>query len=242
MSLEAPILYHSLDTVDSTNMWVRRHYAGFDLTRLHLVHAAEQTQGKGTHGKSWVSPKDLNLYATFFFALPERGSYTTLAQLLSLSVAYVLQEKGINPAIKWPNDLMLDHKKIGGILCELVPLQNRLLVILGFGLNVNMPLSLCETIDQPATSLLAATHHPLALTPLLHEIGEHFQKDLLIYLREGFEPFVSAYEHFMIYRNYPVLVQGNIVGTSEGITPQGELLVLSPDGHMLTITSGSIQL
>lgn len=242
MQLDAPILYHFLKSVDSTNTWVRSNYTTFDLSRLHVVHAAEQTQGKGTHGKSWVSPKDFNIYATLFLSLPHNRSYATLAQLLSISIAQVLTSKGFSPTIKWPNDLMLEHKKIGGILCELVPIDSQWLVILGFGLNVNMPEELCKTIDQPTTSLFASSRHVFSLSPLLYLIGTQFQHDLLLYLSQDFSCFVPQYRQFMIYTGYPVVVNDTVIGISQNVNNQGELEVLSPEGKLLSLTSGSIKI
>jgi len=238
MSLGDPIFYHFLDSVDSTNLWVRLHHTTFDLNCLHIVYAAEQTQGKGTQGKSWASPKDLNIYATIFFRATHIDP--TLAQVLSVSITTVLNSKGFSAAIKWPNDLMLDHKKIGGILCELVPTKEGNLVILGFGLNVNMPQQLCNLIDKPTSSLFASSGKLFAITPLLYLIGEQFQKDLLLYVDKGFSSFWELYNSRMPYQGYPVELHGQPLGTSQHINSRGELNILSPEGAVRSITSGSI--
>lgn len=240
MSLQNPIFYHFLESVDSTNSWVRLHHQSFDLSQMHVVHAAEQTKGRGTHGKSWSSPKDLNLYATIFFKADRVDA--TIAQVLSISIATVLQSKGLSPSIKWPNDLMLNHKKIGGILCELIPLDGKVLILLGVGLNINMPEVLCQEIDQPASSLFASSGRLFAITPLLYLIGEQFRKDFLIYQREGFSPFCDRYNTLMPYQGYPVMLHGKHLGTSERVNTRGELEILSSEGILSSITSGSIHL
>lgn len=242
MEFAAPILYHFLESVDSTNTWVRLNYKAFDLSRLHVVYAAEQTKGKGTHGKSWVSPKEMNIYATFFFSLPAGTLYSTLAAVLSLSIVDTLKPLGFDPAIKWPNDLLLNHKKICGILCELTPIGNELLVILGFGLNVNMPESLCNTIDQPTSSLFVVKNELFSTSDLLKTIALKFQQDLHIYLNDGFIAFTKSYNEYMIYTGYPVFLNNTLLGTAQSVNHLGELVIQSPSGEFLSVTSGSIKI
>lgn len=242
MHFEVPISYHFLETVDSTNTWVRLNHTQFDLNSLHVLHASEQTRGRGTQGKSWISPKNLNIYASLFFALPEHRLYSTLAQMLSIIIADILQTMGFDARIKWPNDLLIDNRKICGILCEVIPIPNQLLVILGFGINVNMPQLLCDTVSQPVSSLYALSQELYSTEDLLKVIAEKFQKELPVYLKQGFKPFLSRYQHYMTYIGYPVVFDQNLLGTSHSVNVQGELEVLNDEGKILSVTYGSIKI
>jgi BirA family transcriptional regulator, biotin operon repressor / biotin---[acetyl-CoA-carboxylase] ligase len=242
MPFKAPISYHFLESVDSTNTWVKLNHAQFNLNSLHVLRASEQTQGRGTQGKSWVSPKRLNVYASLFFALPERRLYSTLAQMLSVTIADVLQMMGFDARIKWPNDLLVNDRKICGILCEIIPIANLFLVILGVGINVNMPQSLCATISQPVASLYALSQELYSPEDLLTSIAEKFQKELPIYLQQGFQPFLERYQHYMTYIGYPVMFDQKLVGTSHAVNVQGELEVLTEEGKILSVTYGSIKI
>lgn len=242
MFIDQPIIYHHLECIDSTNAWVKAHSKSFDLKRLHLISASEQTQGKGTHGKVWHSPKDVNIYATFFFSLPKGNPYQTLAQLLSLSIAKILTSLTLSPTIKWPNDILLDEKKVCGVLCEITPLSEELLIVLGFGLNVNMSKSGCASINQPTTSLLLASGQYFIVETLLKNIATAFQKDLMIYLKEGFISFYKDYNRYMIYQGYPVFFNGKLLGISQEVNTLGELLIKTQDGQIQPFSYGSINL
>lgn len=242
MLLHLPIIHHHLESIDSTNTWVKTHYKSFDLKRLHLISASKQTHGRGTHGKTWHSPKDVNIYATLFFSLPKENLYQTLAQLLSLCIAKSLSSLNFTPTIKWPNDLLLDEKKVCGILCEITTLSDEVLIILGFGLNVNMTKEDCNRVNQPTTSLLVSSDTSWPIESLLESITSSFQKHLTLYLLEGFAPFHEEYNSYMVYRNYPVSFNGELLGISQTVNVNGELLVRTPLGELKTFSYGSITL
>ena len=243
MSLDLPILMHHYERLDSTNTWARFHYTEYNIKRLNLVSTSEQTHGKGSHGKLWASPKDMNIYATFFFAAsPVSLNLCNLAQILSLTLARHLTTLGFNPTIKWPNDLFLNNAKIGGILCEILPIHDQSLVILGFGLNVNMPKSLCQEIDQPTTSLFIVSDQTLDTQKLLNDLASAFQKDLLIYLKKDFAYFSQEYNSYMVYRNQPVFFQNTYLGLSNQVNTKGELEILTPHNTLEAILNGSIKI
>jgi BirA family biotin operon repressor/biotin-[acetyl-CoA-carboxylase] ligase len=243
MSLDLPILLHHYEALDSTNSFVKVHYQNYDLTRLNLITASTQTHGKGSYGKSWSSPKDLNIYASFFFALePSSLNLCNLAQLLSLTLARYLTTLGFHPAIKWPNDLLLHDHKVSGILCEVLPIDKRVLVVLGLGLNINMPKSLCEEIDQPTTSLFISSGQILNINKLLNELADAFQKDLVVYLENDFAYFHEEYNMYMVYQNKPVFFQNQYLGLSKQVNPKGLLEIITSQGGIEAISNGSIKL
>ena len=101
-----------------------------------------------------------------------------LAQLMGFSLKGVLVGEGLQPTMKWPNDLLLNGKKVAGVLCEMVSHADAVEVILGVGLNVNMEEEDLKKIDQAATSLKHETGRIWDKTDLLKKIQVQFLFDL----------------------------------------------------------------
>ncbi len=169
-----------LESVDSTNAYAKEHGASFEKSTLTLISAEEQTGGYGQFQREWLSPKGVNLYATFYFHLPLtfREKVSELTLLLSITLKKVLEKNGFQPTLKWPNDVLLNGKKVAGVLCEVTFNPDSIEVILGFGLNVNMEKEDLLKIDQTATSLKNETNKPWDKQSLLEDILEAFVFDL----------------------------------------------------------------
>lgn len=240
------IYYIHFDTIDSTNAWAKKNAATLDPNQLTCVTALEQTAGRGRFFRKWLSPKGQNIYATLFFCLPRECPYLiNLGQILSLSSIAVLKKKGFSPRIKWPNDILLDGKKVAGILCETVFFEDRIAVILGIGINVNMSKELLETIDQPATSLAQLSGQTWTLEQILNPILKEFLKDLDVLLTEGFKPFRSDYEALLAYKGETIVYNDGlkkIKGICHFIHPDGRLNLLLPDGQVITLTAGELNI
>lgn len=143
-----------------------------------LVVAEQQSGGYGRHGRAWFSPAGFNIYCSIII----RGKSQTLplAQWLSwvplvtaLAVAEATQQVAAVPlSLKWPNDLLLQDRKVGGILCEsTLTTVDGSIVIIGIGLNVNIPsLSFPEDLRPIAASLIEAAPHPIDRNRLIAQI------------------------------------------------------------------------
>jgi BirA family biotin operon repressor/biotin-[acetyl-CoA-carboxylase] ligase len=146
---------------------------------MTCIVANEQTAGRGTFKKRWVSPPGVNIYATFHFQLPrDDPRIPTLAILMAKSLATVLTKEGLSPVIKWPNDLLLNGKKLSGVLCETEFHEDVVELFLGVGINVNLERQETEQIDQPATSLLIETGRNWDREELLEKLQRQFLLDL----------------------------------------------------------------
>jgi BirA family transcriptional regulator, biotin operon repressor / biotin---[acetyl-CoA-carboxylase] ligase len=186
------INYLHFDTLDSTNTWTKNNAHALDPHQITCVTAAMQTAGIGRFKKPWVSPKGENIYATLYFTLPKASSVLPhLALLLSFSCAKMLRAKGFHPEIKAPNDLLIEKKKVAGILCEVIDLNGVWGVILGIGLNVNMSQEHLDAIDQPATSLLQISGRAWDFDELLPPLIEQFFEDLAHVEKVGWEAFTK---------------------------------------------------
>lgn len=159
-------------TIGSTNDWAKEHAEQFNRNGFTVITADRQTAGRGQFERRWISSKHSNLYVTFVFFLQGYPAFLTeLPQLLARSVLEVLEYWGFHATLKWPNDLMIQEKKVGGILTETMQMEDGFLcIIIGLGLNLNLSAEEIVGIDQPATSLKVEGGKDLEWRELLSQI------------------------------------------------------------------------
>lgn len=233
-----------LDTVSSTSTWARENSSKLNPSHLTCITAKEQTAGRGRQNRKWLSPKDANLYTTFYFTLPENAPYlANLGQIMTLSCAELLLQLKVPTQIKWPNDLLVNKKKVGGVLTETFPIKNRIAASIGLGLNVNMPEDLLQTIDKPATSLHLILHKQIEPLSLLDPLLKLFTSHLALLQSEGFVPFQKRFLELLAFQGEPITVHlpnKTIHGICNGITIDGRLQILLPIGDLVTLSAGEI--
>lgn len=239
------IILRHFETIGSTNTWAKENAHLLQKDVMTLVTADEQTAGRGRFKRQWQSPPKQNIYATYcFFLEKHRTDIGNIPQIMAIAAADALLEMQFSPKLKWPNDVLLNGKKVGGILCETTPLSDQLCLILGIGLNVNMPKEACESIDRPATSLLVESGKEHNIDQVLQLLTNHFVKKLDHFLDEGFLPFYSKYKDLMqIDANMIIKFDDNRVvweGTIAGVQPDGTLLMKLKDGSVRKFVSGEI--
>jgi BirA family biotin operon repressor/biotin-[acetyl-CoA-carboxylase] ligase len=172
----------------------------------------------------------------------------SLALVLGLALRRALLEQapGLDPRIKWPNDIWLDGRKLCGILCEMRAEPDRVRhVVAGLGLNVNttardFPAALRAT----ATSLRLASGRRHSRAALLAAFLNHLEPVYTAWAAEGLAPFQSELEQADLLRGRPItLVQGQrpLAGTAVGIAPDGALLLDGPQG-IIPVYSGDVSI
>jgi BirA family biotin operon repressor/biotin-[acetyl-CoA-carboxylase] ligase len=233
-----------LETVSSTNTWAKEHASEFDPLRLTCIVAGEQTAGRGRQEKRWVSPRGSNLYVTLYFTVPEQAPYmSNLGQIMALACAELLQDLKVPAQIKWPNDLVCDKKKIGGVLTETVSRPGHVGVIVGLGLNVNMPEAILATINQPATSLHLMLQKHVEPGSLLEPLLKWFTAYLARLQSEGFAPLQKRFLELLAYQGESITVHlphKTIVGVCDSITSEGRLKLRLASGKFLTLSAGEV--
>lgn len=235
------IEYIHFDTLPSTNTWVKKHAHELNQDGLTCITAKEQTAGRGRFKRSWVSPKG-NLYATVFFTIPPHSSYlSNIGQILAYSCAVFFQKEGIPIQIKWPNDLLIQKKKVGGILTETIQLPDKIGIVLGLGINLQLTDKEISAISQPVTSLAAFSNKCYIPGDVLPPIVEVFLKNLQILEEKGFAVFQKSFDDFLAYKGEEIVLNiGNerVTGTCQGVAADGRLQVLLPEGEQLLFWSG----
>ena len=218
-----PLLY--LPSVENTNTWAREHLERFG--DLGAVYTTSQTAGRGRRGHTWVNAAGQALYYSCVVQQP-LVQPETLPLLSCLVTAKVLHGVyGIDCRIKWPNDLLLNGKKIVGILCEGVP--DRGAWILGIGINLAQPQSYFDGAGLPhGASLLTSGVRVCAerdadvLAAGLTEPG--FSAVMPRFAREGIGPFLADYRTHCVNLGRHVSYDGG-EGTALDVDAQGRLVV-----------------
>ncbi|MFI5344514.1 MAG: biotin--[acetyl-CoA-carboxylase] ligase [Chlamydiales bacterium] len=236
------IQYVHLDSVDSTNNWVKSHLA--ELSSLTCVTAEEQTAGRGRFKRHWVSPRGENIYATLYLTVPLGTEYiSNLGQIMAFACAKVLRGIGFEAELKWPNDILVQGRKIAGVLTETVTKREEIGVIIGIGINVNMPTVSLEAIGVPATSLLQLSQKKWDLKELTELLMNHFLQDLEVLKKLGFAPFQAPFEKILAYKGQEITCRDGdqeIKGICLSMTQDGRLQILLTSGEIKLLTSGEV--
>jgi len=226
---------HKFETCSSTND-VAREMALRGAAEGTAVVADEQTAGRGTKGRSWHSPRGKGLYVSVILR-PESGDIPLLPLAAGLAAREAVERSnGLAARLRWPNDILWDEKKLGGILCESGFLGNRPeYVILGVGLNVDHELDdFPEDIRASAVSVFMAIRRPIdrerLFGLLLAEIGRWRN---VFSGPPGGDEIVAEFERHSIFRkgDSVTIVSGEerLRGAYQGIGRDGTLELLVGD-------------
>ena len=211
------ITFVLLEEVDSTNLYAKLHSHLMQDNVILAIIAREQTSGKGRYDKKWISKKDESITMSFLFPLKNYQHPAHLTQILAYSAAELFNEMKLGIKIKWPNDLFVENRKMGGILMETVNDS----IILGIGLNINQTVDDLENIDQPSTSFFIETTHNLYVEEAAKVLAKIFLGNLNKLLNSGFAFFKNQInEHFLIkksalWSNDVHIKQGIILGIDD---------------------------
>ena len=233
-----------LKTVDSTQEWAKKNVAKLDKSKITCISADIQTKGKGRFNREWLSPEGDNLNITFYFQLDSKCLHlVSIAHILALSLAKVLRDNNLDPKIKWPNDVMLDDKKLAGMLCEIQTKNEFADIFLGIGINVNADEKFLSKIDQKATSLKVETKRDWDKQKLLDDLKIVFSNNLKLFNEKGFEPFYEKFENLLLFKGEKITFfdgQKEYKGILHSISSEGKLNLYMPTKEMLTFAAGDI--
>ena len=223
-----------VDSIASTNeSLLRRVAGGEDIHGLALL-AEQQSAGRGRRGRQWLSPPGGNLYLSFGWRLALE-SLDGLSLVAGIAVTRALRNRcAAAPRLKWPNDILVDGRKLGGILVELHLLPGaEACAVIGIGLNLRLPADILAAIDQPVTDLATVAVQPFGRNALAGAIVAELANSLLQFGRESLEAFRGQWDAVDALRGQEVETIGGgevLQGTVIGIDGQGALLVATSGG------------
>lgn len=231
--------------IDSTNNKAKR-MAEEGASHGTLVIADEQTGGRGRRGRSWKTPPGSAIAMTLILRPPlppERASMITL--VMGMAVASACRELlGIPESIKWPNDVVIDGKKICGILTEMsAEMDDIHYLVIGVGINVNIE-EFPEEIRGVATSLSLKAGHSVNRASVICGCMKYFERYYETFLETGdLSGLKDAYNRMLVNMDTEVRVlePGNeYCGISRGINEKGELLVEREDHTVEAVYAGEV--
>ncbi|SFE90583.1 BirA family transcriptional regulator, biotin operon repressor / biotin-[acetyl-CoA-carboxylase] ligase [Paenibacillus algorifonticola] len=235
-----------LESVESTQN-IAQSLAEAGAEEGTLVVAEQQLSGRGRMGRGWISPLGKGIWMSMvmrpmvpiYFA-PQLTLLTAVALCRSLK-----RLTKLDIGIKWPNDLLIDGKKISGILLESAAEDERLrYVIAGIGISVNLQQAdYPEELLEKATSLRLASGEKQVREAIIADFLLEWEQLYELYQNEGFAPIVTLWESLSLSLHKPATLitpQGVVEGTPRGLDASGALIVEKPDGSQALIFSAEM--
>lgn len=240
------ILY--FDSIDSTNTYAKK-MGEENIKDGTVIIADEQTSGRGRLGRQWMSPKGKGIWMTIILKphiAPSEASKITLAAAYALCTA--LDKCGLDVRIKWPNDIVVNGKKLCGILTEMSADMDIIKYIaVGIGLNANLNAhDFDSAIAATATSIKIEAGESISRKIVVSHILNEFERVYDIFIKEGsIESFLEEYklrsavmgkEIRVIYR------KEELRGKAVDVTEEGHLIIKLEDGSTREILSGEVSI
>ncbi len=240
---QPPIQLYYFETIDSTNRFLKAIETIEPDTWMCCI-ANEQTAGRGRFGKTWISPKGVNIYCSVGFHLPSTHenlagiSLVTGLSILATLASYMPTE---DLYVKWPNDVLYQHRKLCGILIE----QNLNHLIIGIGINVNTVFQDPPPLEKPWGSIYELTgrflNRNILLIDLLIKLTSYLQR----FWTHGLSNFMHEWQQadYLMNKKIRMSIQKKeTIGFSRGITKTGQLIFEDLQGEMHYLTSGNASL
>ena len=234
---------HFAREIDSTNLWIKR-LAKEGAPEGTLALAEFQSAGRGRLGRSWEVPEGTSVMMSILLRPKFEPQYAPMLTLvMGMAVAKAVKKFGFDVSIKWPNDVVVSHKKICGILTEMGVRDGKIdYAVIGVGINVNIK-EFPEEMADKATSLYLESGKEFDRSQIPGLVMEAFE--------EYYEKFAATcdlsglkeeYESILANYNQPVrvLAKEPYEGVARGITDGGELLVEKTDGTIVAVSAGEV--
>ena len=228
--------------IDSTNEQVLKF---LEPGQLYICLAEPQRAGRGPRHRRWVSPFGRNVYLTIGrYMKGPMSALEGLSLVVGMQAVDVLRELGLRGVgLKWPNDLLLEDGKLGGILVELKSQEDQGIgVVIGTGINLAISGHEAELIDQSWSAVSSNT--TMSRNVLAGRFAARLVKAVDEFDRYGFNPFVEKWQDYNLYAGQPVkIIRGDeeFTGLDRGVDEYGNLL-LETDAGLQVHNSGEVSL
>lgn len=219
------------DTIDSTNLQAKKLASTSNIKDGTIITSEEQSKGKGRLGRIWESPKGTGIW--FSIILKPNISPMNVANITLLGAAAVnlaLSDLNINSKIKWPNDVLLNSKKICGILTEMsAELDEINYIVMGIGINVNMNENdFSEDLIKKATSLKIECKKDFSRKEILGKILNYFEDMYIDYVENN-----SLERCINICRNNSIIIGKEVYIKERGQNNKVKVIDINSEGHLI---------
>lgn len=235
--------------IDSTNVYIKKNIELLKNSEtLIIVKSEHQTAGCGRNGHNWYSP-DGGLWFSFAFTIDEKNLNTisSLSQIISLSICKILEtDFTLTPKIKWPNDILIEYKKLGGILLETVKYLDKRIIIIGIGLNTNFNSNDLKglVLNLKPVSTLDLLNKKINNKELMNKIIKQVLLNYEIFLEKGYKFFKEEIIKRDCLFNSKIKIKSDAMtfdALVKGFTDEGFLIVVDNEFNTKIIYSGEVE-
>jgi BirA family biotin operon repressor/biotin-[acetyl-CoA-carboxylase] ligase len=237
-------------SVESTMDDARRMLERFRLGSGAIVLAETQTAGRGRAGRTWVSPPDVNLYFTLVLSAPPVQA-RTLPYVTPLAIALAIEETteaaeaSLRADLKWPNDVLIDGKKVAGVLIETAKTGGgEAVALVGVGINVNLDASEYPEVADIATSVKEQLGFAVAREELLAAFCNQIER-LYEDASNGSRAPFEAWRERLVTLGQPVVATGGpgpVRGIAVDVEDDGALIIETGNGRLVRVDAGDVTL
>lgn len=229
--------------LNSTNLHLKQNFNNYE--NFDIILAEHQTNGYGRFKRQWLDLGGDNIFMSICLKFDGfNDNIVGITQYTALMLAKTFKFYGINPTIKWPNDIHIEGKKISGILAESVIKNSKFLgIVMGLGINLNTNDKMFDKVSQKVTSLNIETSKKIDKTEFINNFMQNFEHDYEVFLARGFVTFKHEYISYLNCIDNEITVKNydkTFTGIARSVSDNG-LLILETDGEIQEISAGDIE-
>jgi BirA family biotin operon repressor/biotin-[acetyl-CoA-carboxylase] ligase len=237
---------YAYDAVSSTND-VARALALEGAEEGAVIIAETQTKGRGRAGREWFSPRGGLWFSILLKPKIKAREVSRITLTVGMAVTKALNRQlDLNAEVKWPNDVLMNGRKVCGVLTESVTCDETIkMVVVGIGLNANITLEdFSRSLRESVTTLKEELRKEVLLEPLLCEILSRIESEYVAFLNEGFVRVLSEWKALapFIGKHVEVTVaDGKFMGVAKDVNEDGSLIVRLSDGSVKRVMAGDVK-
>lgn len=234
---------YKFNKLNSTNLHLKQNFNNYK--KFDIILAEHQSNGYGRFKRQWLDLGGENIFMSICLKLDGfNENIVGITQFTALILAKTFEIYGIQPTIKWPNDIHVNGRKISGILAESVIKNSKFEgIVLGLGININSDEKLFDSVSQKVTSLSTEVSKKINKDEFIENLVQKFEADYEKLLDNGFSIFKNEYISYLNCIDKEISVKNydkTFTGIARNVSDNG-LLILETNGELKEISAGDIE-
>lgn len=234
---------YKFNKLNSTNLHLKQNFNNYK--KFDIILAEHQSNGYGRFKRQWLDLGGENIFMSICLKLDGfNENIVGITQFTALILAKTFEIYGIQPTIKWPNDIHVNGRKISGILAESVIKNSKFEgIVLGLGININSDEKLFDSVSQKVTSLCTEVSKKINKDEFIENLVQKFEADYEKLLDNGFSIFKNEYISYLNCIDKEISVKNydkTFTGIAKNVSDNG-LLILETNGELKEISAGDIE-
>lgn len=234
---------YKFNKLNSTNLHLKQNFNNYK--NFDIILAEHQSNGYGRFKRQWLDLGGENIFMSMCLKLDGfNENIVGITQFTALILAKTFEIYGIQPTIKWPNDIHVNGRKISGILAESVIKNSKFEgIVLGLGININSDEKLFDSVSQKVTSLSTEVSKKINKDEFIENLVQNFEADYEKLLDNGFSNFKNEYISYLNCIDKEISVKNydkTFTGIARNVSDNG-LLILETNGELKEISAGDIE-